>query len=278
MKVWRKNMTKKELRREGRRVRKYQRLEKWLDSDACYELKVVEQFLYNGDETFPKVCTKASPLVKALVHAVPIEQLKKYTSLGDWWEKNELYMEIQSIISGKSVNNQVGTLIQSIKAKSNGNSNVENEILHEYMYDYIINLLNKYHEQPPEWMKYVAHGFYNTFFLHNNVSILLIPDLSNILKAACCMNHTTQVMELIIWDKYVRQDISDKLNLPIRHDNFIFDKKPIEKKDWHIIWWVIYDHLPNRYKSTIKPSISFKELSNNKEIIKLINDFDLKPV
>ena len=271
-------MTKKQLRREGRRVRKLQRLKKWLNSEACEELKVIEKFLYNGDEAFPKACTKASPFVKALVYSVPVEQLKQYIKLGDWWEKNELYMEIQSIIHGKSLDSQIESLISNIKAKSQGKENIEDEVVHEYMFECIINLLNQYHEMPPEWLNYVAHGFYNINFLHNNVTILLMPELTDIIKAACCMSHTTQVMELIVWDKYVRKDISDKLNLPIRDDSFVFKPIPIEKKQWHIIWWVIYDHLPLKYQSQIKPSISIKELSNNKIINQIIKDFDLKVI
>ena len=118
MKEWRRYMTKKHLRREGRRVRKWQRLEKWLNSEACEELKVIEKLLYNGVEPFPKGCTKVPPLVKVLVHNVPVEQLKQYISLGDWWEKNELYLEIQSIIHGNVIDGRVESLICDMMAQS----------------------------------------------------------------------------------------------------------------------------------------------------------------
>lgn len=94
MKDWRRYMTKKELRREGRKFRKWQRLNKWPETEACEALKIIEALTSELNGGMPKVGTKMPTLAKALVHVVPMEQLKKYLGFSEWWEKNELYLEI----------------------------------------------------------------------------------------------------------------------------------------------------------------------------------------
>lgn len=114
MKDWRRYMTKKELRREGRKFRKWQRLNKWLETEACEALKIIEALTRELNGGMPKVGTKMPTLAKALVHVVPVEQLKKYLGFSEWWEKNELYLEIQNIINGNVIDGRIECLICDI--------------------------------------------------------------------------------------------------------------------------------------------------------------------
>ena len=125
MKDYRRYMTKKELRREGRRFRKWQRLNNWLATDACEALKLIEELVGELNGGMPKVGTRMPTLAKALVHVVPVEQLKKYLSLSKWWEKNELYLEIQSIIHGNVNEGRIESLICDMMAQSKEQKSVE---------------------------------------------------------------------------------------------------------------------------------------------------------
>lgn len=136
MKDWRRYMTKKELRREGRKFRKWQRLNKWLETDACEALKFIEGLTSELNCGCPKIGTRMPALSKALVHFVPVEQLKKYLSLSEWWEKNELFLEIQSIINRNVIDGRVESLICNIITQPKEKDFVKEKSVLEHFFNF----------------------------------------------------------------------------------------------------------------------------------------------
>lgn len=281
MKEWRRYKTKKQLRRAGRKVRRWRRFNKWLEAEACEALNVIEDIIYNLNAGMPKVGNCIPGLPKALVHSVPVEQLKKYLSLNDWWEKNELFLEIQGVIHVNKMPEHIMSIVNEIKDKSIEQNLSITEVVHDELYGRVQDVLYEHIEEPPQWMDIVLYGTSYMSYLHDHVSNLYIPQIDDLFTAICHMGYGDQVIDFYRWDKQVRETIADGLGIYVPDEMIIWSEDsivPMNKTYWEVIRYVIKSMLPDLYRDKLNDMKEFEKMLDKQELKKFIKDFDLKPI
>lgn len=274
-------LTKKERRKEGRRIRKDRNNREWLSKDACETLKEINQLHYNYCYV-PYMGRKFLKLSKALAHTIPTDQLRRYIKIGHWKEDDELYQEILDIIHNKTISPTIIEIIERIKNKSLELNVSKQEIAKNELFDSVVKMLDQHRDTIPQWIENIVFKQKNIPYLHNDFSTLNIPNVENLMIAFCQMGLEQKVREFNDWDKQVLKSISQKFNCMIYDFVWLFfvDKSFIKMKKeyWDIIWCIIYDNLPDSHRHKLKPSFDINDLPNKDGIYQLIKDFDLSPL
>jgi len=277
MKEYRRFKTKKQLRREGRKCRKTQRLKKWLATEACQALRLTEDILYDWDDYSPKTCFHAPKLTKALVYAIPVDQLKRYIAFSEWSDKNELYLEIQGRINGKDIPNQIIESIKNIKDDTHEFDLILSESAHNELYNNILKMLEEHNEEPPLWMQHVIYGSHYESYLSHDVSMLRVPGIEYSLSAVCCLGCAEQAQEFLRWNNRVREAIANELEVEIPVDDIICEDEieiSMNNYYWKTVSYVIYTMMPDFCYSEMNDK-DIEPLADNKNIRDFIKDFGL---
>lgn len=280
-------MKKKLRRREGRKVRKRRRLKKWLATEACEEMRLINKNLWDSLEHELKPY-----LALALSRAIDPMQLKYYLSMTEVLFGFDDLDEIKDVMRRAPESSQITTIINNLEVKSLENDLPIKQVASEALYDCVGAMLEKNRKRLMPWVEFGygqleswEHKQESEWFLSSDVSVLFYPELGDLMKAIGAMRLSSVLIDFVKWDDRVRHHIASELEVAPGFDYINFNYSDPElvvdklsQEDWVIIWRIIFEHLPinNHYKINILLDID-KQL-NNDDIEQLVKDFDLKPV
>lgn len=288
MKGNKRHMTKKQRRQEGRRVRKWQRLKKWLANEASEELRLLDR---NIRDCLDSDCKPN--LALALAHAIEPIQLKHYLAMIIELPYNPIVIgEILHVLSDFQVPAQVTAIINELEHKSRESELPLEEVASDALYDSVATLLK---QNQPMLMPWVEHeieqlGSWNykqesEWYLSSEVSLIYNPDIADLMIAICKMGHSKVLIDFVKWDQRVRHHIASELEIEPSIDYIKFnypDSIPIISVlcdyDWESIWRIVHLHLPVVNHSKITISLDVEKALQKDEINQLIEDFELKPI
>lgn len=282
------HMTKKQRRQEGRRVRKWQRLKKWLANEASEELRLLDRNIWDCLDSDCK-----PNLALALAHAIEPLQLKHYLAMIIELPYNPIVIgEILHVLSGYQVPTQVTAIINDLEQRSREGGLPIEEVANDALYDSVTTLLE---QNRPMLMPWVEHEIEqleswkykqeSEWYLSNEVSLIYNPDIADLMIAICKMGLSKVLIDFVKWDQRVRHHIASELKIAPSIDYIKFnypDSIPIISAlcdyDWDSIWRIVHLHLPVVNRSKIKITLDIEKSLQKDEINQLIKDFDLKPI
>lgn len=288
MKGGRRHITKKQRRQEGRRVRKWQRLKKWLANEASEELRLLDR---NIRDCLDSDCKPN--LALALAHAIEPIQLKHYLAMIIELPYNPIVIgEILHVLSGYQVPAQVTSIINELEHKSRESELPIEEVASDALYDSVATLLK---QNQPMLMPWVDHEIEqleswnykqeSEWYLSSEVSLINNPDIADLMIAICKMGLSKVLIDFVKWDQRVRHHIASELEIAPSIDYIKFnypDLFPIISAlcdyDWESIWRIVHIHLPVVNRSKINITLDIEKPLQKDEINQLIKDFELKPV
>lgn len=280
-------MKKKLRRREGRKVRRRRRLRKWLATEACEEMRLMDKNLWVGLEYECKPY-----LALALSRAIDSKQLKHYLAMTDVLFSFGDLDEIKDVMKGASESAQVVSIINDLEAKSRENDLPLNQVAREALYDCVGAMLDKNREKLMPWVEFGyeqleswMHKKESEWFLSGNISVLYNPELGNLMTAIGAMGLSSVLIDFVKWDDRVRHHIASELAVAPSFDYIKFkypDSLPViselDQDDWETVWRIVYQHLPEYNHSKIKVMVDVDKPLQQDEINQLIKDFELTPI
>lgn len=288
MKGNKRHMTKRQRRQEGRRVRKWQRLKKWLANEASEELRLLDR---NIRDCLDSDCKPN--LALALSHAIEPNQLKHYLAVIIESPYNQdIICEIQRVLSGYQVPAQVTAIINDLEHKSRESELPIEEVASDALYDSVATLLK---QNQPMLMPWVEHEIEqleswnykqeSEWYLSSEVSLIYNPDIADLMMAICVMGLSKVLIDFVKWDQRVRHHIASEFEIAPSIDYIKFnypDSIPIIivlcNYVWESIWRIVHLHLPVVNRSKITISLDIEKPLQKDEINQLIKDFDLEPM
>lgn len=288
MKDGRRHITKKQRRQEGRRVRKWQRLKKWLANEASEELRLLDRNIWDCLDSDCK-----PNLALALAHAIEPIQLKHYLAMIIELPYNPIVIgEILHVLSDFQVPAQVTSIINNLEHKSRESDLPLKEVACDALFDNVAALLE---QNRPMLMPWVEHEIEqleswkykqeSEWYLSNEVSLIYNPDIADLMIAICKMGLSKVLIDFVKWDQRVRHHIASELEIAPSIDYIKFnypDSFPIISAlcdyDWDSIWRIVHLHLPVVNRSKINITLDIEKPLQKDEINQLIKDFELKPM
>lgn len=288
MKDGRRHITKKQSRQEGRRVRQWQRLKKWLANEGSEELRLLDR---NIRDCLDSDCKPN--LALALAHAIEPNQLKHYLAMIIELPYNPIFIgEILHVLSDFQVPAQVTAIINELEHKSRESNLPIEEVASDALFDSVATLLE---QNRPMLMPWVGHEIEqleswkykqeSEWYLSSEVSLIYNPDIADLMIAICKMGLSKVLIDFVKWDQRVRHHIASELEIAPSIDYIKFnypDSIPIISAlcdyDWESIWRIVHLHLPVVNRSKITISLDIEKPLQKDEINQLIKDFDLKPM
>lgn len=288
MKGNKRHMTKRQRRQEGRRVRKWQRLKKWLANEASEELRLLDR---NIRDCLDSDCKPN--LALALAHAIEPLQLKHYLAMIIELPYNPIVIgEILHVLSGYQVPTQVTAIINDLEQRSREGGLPIEEVANDALYDSVTTLLK---QNRPMLMPWVDHEIEqleswnykqeSEWYLSSEVSLINNPDIADLMIAICKMGLSKVLIDFVKWDQRVRHHIASELETAPSLDYIKFnypDSFPIIIElcnyVWESIWRIVHIHLPVVNRSKINITLDIEKPLQKDEINQLIKDFDLKPM
>ena len=280
-------MKKKQRRREGRKEHKRRRIKKWLATEACEELRLLDRNLW---DSFDSECKPN--LALALSRTIDSKQLKYYLAMREMPMDYDVFCEIKEVMGGSQETEQVIAIINDLKTKSHETDLPLEQVASEALYDTVALMLDQNRSMLMPWVEFgyeQLESWINKkdsdWYLSGDVSVLFNPELGDLMKAVCRMGLSSVLLDFVKWDQRVRHHIASELDVAPSIDYIKFnypDSVPVVgelyQEDWETIWRVIYLHLPinNNYKFNILLDVDMQ--LHNDDINRLINDFDLKPL
>ena len=281
-------MTKRQRRQEGRRVRKWQRLKKWLANEASEELRLLDR---NIRDCLDSDCKPN--LALALAHAIEPLQLKHYLAMIIESPYNPIVIgEILHVLSGYQVPAQVSAIINDLEQRSREGGLPLEEVASDALYDSVTTLLE---QNRPMLMPWVEHEIEqleswkykqeSEWYLSSEVSLIYNPGIADLMIAICKMGLSKVLVDFVKWDQRVRHHIASELEIAPSIDYIEFnypDSIPIISAlcdyDWESIWRIVHLHLPIIVRSKTKITLDIEKPLQRDEINQLIKDFELKPM
>ena len=288
MKGNKRHMTNIQRRQEGRRVRKWQRLKKWLANEASEELRLLDRNIWDCLDSDCK-----PNLALALAHAIEPLQLKHYLAMIIELPYNPIVIgEILHVLSGYQVPTQVTAIINDLEQRSREGGLPIEEVANDALYDSVTTLLK---QNRPMLMPWVDHEIEqleswnykqeSEWYLSSEVSLIYNPDIADLMIAICKMGLSKVLVDFVKWDQRVRHHIASELVIAPSIDYIKFnypDSFPIIIElcnyVWESIWRIVHLHLPVVNRSKITISLDIEKPLQKDEIDQLIMDFDLKPM
>lgn len=281
-------MKKKLRRREGRKERKRRRIKKWLATEACEELRLLDRNLW---DSFDFECKPN--LALALSRAIYSKQLRYYLAMREIPMDYDVFCEIKEVMGGTQETEQVTAIINDLKTKSHETDLPLEQVASEALYDTVVIMLDQNRSKLMPWVEFgyeQLESWINKkeseWYLSSDVSFLFYPELGDLMKAVCRMGLSSVLLDFVKWNQRVRHHIASELDVAPSIDYIKFnypDSVPVVgelyQEDWETIWRVVYEHIPiyNHYKINILLDVN-KPLHDNEDVKRLINDFDLKPM
>lgn len=280
-------MKKKLRRREGRKERRRRRLKKWLVTEACEEMRLMDKNLWGSLEHECKPY-----LALALSRAIDPKQLKYYLLMTEFLFSIDDFDEINDVMKGTPESAQVVSIVNDLEAKSRENDLPIKQVANEALYDSVGTMLEKNREKLMPWVEFGyeqleswMHKKESEWFLSSNISVLYNPELGNLMKAIGAMGLSSVLIDFVKWDDRVRHHIASELDVAPSFDyiNFKYpDSLPViselDQDDWETVWRIVYQHLPEDNHSKIKVKVKVDKPLQKDEINQLIKDFELKLV
>lgn len=282
------SMKNKQRRREGRKERKRQRIKKWLATEACEEIRLLDRNLW---DSFDSECKPN--LALALSRAIDSKQLKYYLAMREMPMEYDVFYEIKDVVGGAQETEQVMAIINDLKAKSHETDLPLEQVASIALYDTVALMLDQNRSKLMPWVEFGyeqleswINKMESEWYLSSDVSFVNNPNIGDLMKAICSMGLSSALLDFVKWDQRVRHHIACELEVAPSIDYIKFnypDSVPVVgelyQEDWETIWHVVYEHLPiyNHYKINILLDVN-KPLHDNEDVKRLIKDFDLKPL
>lgn len=286
MRDGRRHMTKKQRRQEGRRVRKWHRLKKWLANEASEELRLLDRNIWDCLDSDCK-----PNLALALAHAIEPIQLKHYLTMIIELPYNPIVIgNILHVLSGYQMLAQVTAIINELEHKSRESNLPIEEVASDALYDSVTTLLEQNRPMLMPWVEHEIEQLQSwkykqesEWYLSSEVSLIYNPDIADLMIAICKMGLSKVLIDFVKWDQRVRHHIASELEIAPSIDYIKFnypDSIPIISAlcdyDWESIWQIVHLHLPVVNRSKITISLDVEKALQKDEINQLIEDFDLR--
>lgn len=142
-------MKKKLRRHEGRKERRRRRLKKWLATEACEEMRLMDKNLWDGLEY------ECKPYLSlALSRTIEPKQLKYYLAMTDVLFSFDDLDEIKNVMKRAPEPTQVVSIINELETRSRENDLPINQVAKEALYDCVGVMLDRNREKLMPWVEF----------------------------------------------------------------------------------------------------------------------------